>query len=33
MKITGRKAAEAAGVSYESFLGGYAAEGVWRAQY
>jgi 3-hydroxybutyrate dehydrogenase/3-oxoacyl-[acyl-carrier protein] reductase len=26
MKITGRKAAEAAGVSYESFLGGYAAE-------
>ena len=25
MKITGRKAAEAAGVSYETFLGGYAA--------
>lgn len=31
MKITGRTAAEAAGVSYESFLGGYAAESLTKS--
>jgi len=30
MKITGRKAAETAGVSYEDFLGGYAAEALTK---
>jgi NAD(P)-dependent dehydrogenase (short-subunit alcohol dehydrogenase family) len=30
MKITGRKAAEVAGVSYETFLGGYAAEALTK---